>query len=449
MRWMLNILYLSLLTLLSPFILWRMVRHGRYRRGLSEKLFGRLPAPHDAKPIAWFHAVSVGEVIQLQKVVAEFRRQSGDCYSILITTSTDTGFDLARQRFSDCHVTWFPLDFSWAVKNAVEMIRPVLVCLMELELWPNFLMECESRGIPVAVVNARLSEKSHRRYRRVSSILRPMFASLDLVAAQSKANGERLLSLGVLPERMHTTGSIKFDGVETKRDNPKTRSLRTLFGLSDHDLVLVAGSTQDPEESLILECWKTLRKDCPALRLILVPRHKERFDEVAAAVEAQGFTVERRSQLESSPFAPSNQPPSRFAPPNQQSPSVGLLDTIGELGACWGLADIAFVGGSFGNRGGQNMIEPAAYGAAVTFGPNTWNFRDVVQIFKEASACRQLTSPEELLGALRQFLTNASERQELGRKAQQTVLNQQGATSKTARLLLQLATPGAMNRKAA
>lgn len=439
MRWMLNILYLSLLTLLSPFIVWRTVRHGRYRRGLSEKLFGRLTAPHDNKPVAWFHAVSVGEVIQLQKVVAEFRRQSGDCYSILITTSTDTGFDLARQRFSDCHITWFPLDFSWAVKNAVQTIRPAIVCLMELELWPNFLMECESRGIPVAVVNARLSEKSHRRYQRVSAILRPMFASLDLVAAQSVANGERLLSLGVLPERMHTTGSIKFDGVETKRDNPKTRSLRTLFGLSDRDLVLVAGSTQDPEESLILECWKTLRKDCPALRLILVPRHKERFDEVAAAVEAQGFTVVRRSQLESSPFVPSN----------QASPSVGLLDTIGELGACWGLADIAFVGGSFGNRGGQNMIEPAAYGAAVMFGPNTWNFRDVVQIFKEADACRQLTSPEELSEALRQFLSNTSERQELGRKAQQTVLNQQGATSTTARLLLQLVTPSSMKSKAA
>ncbi len=437
MRWMLNILYLSLLTMLSPFILWRMVRHGRYRRGLSEKLLGRLTTPRDSKPVAWFHAVSVGEVIQLQKVVKEFRQQSGDRYSMLITTSTDTGFDLARQRFTDCHVTWFPLDFSWAVSNAVQTVRPALVCLMELELWPNFLSECEKRGIPVAVVNARLSEKSHRRYQRVSSILKPMFASLDLVAAQSAANGERLLSLGVRPERMKTTGSIKFDGVETQRSNPKTTALRILFGLQDSDLVLVAGSTQDPEETLILDCWRSLRSTCPALRLILVPRHKERFEEVASLVAGRGFTVVRRSEQDAS------------RPSVLSSDSVGLLDTIGELGACWGLADIAFVGGSFGNRGGQNMIEPAAYGAAVMFGPNTWNFRDVVQIFKEADACRQLTSPEELLPVLEHLLNNEPTRRALGHKAQQTVLHHQGATSTTASLLLQLLTPSATTRKAA
>ncbi len=424
MRWLLNTIYLLLLTALSPFIAWRVLRHGRYRKGIAEKLLGRLPTVNDGREVVWFHAVSVGEVIQLQKVVDEFRHQSSDRFSIVVSTSTDTGFELAIKRFPDCHVTWFPLDFSWAVANAVRAVRPGLVVLMELELWPNFLAECQRRQIPVAVINARMSERSQRGYSRIRKLMAPLFGRLALVAAQSQANADRLRSLGVATDHLHVSGSIKFDGVATDRNNPATDRMRELLGLSPSETIFMAGSTQEPEEQLAIQSWLECRRQFPSLRLILIPRHRERFDEVALSVRRAGIELTRRSRL-----------PSLIQP---TSDAVILVDSIGELSACWGLADIAFVGGSFGNRGGQNMIEPAAFGAAVLFGPNTWNFRDVVRTFKDANACLQLNSPEELTPTLLRLVTDRAERQLLGVTAQAAVRSQVGATAKTVSLLVEI-----------
>lgn len=424
MRWLLNTVYLLLLTALSPFIAWRVLRHGRYRKGLAEKLLGRLPALNDGREVVWFHAVSVGEVIQLQKVVDEFRRQTSDQFSIVVSTSTDTGFELAVKRFPDCQVTWFPLDFSWAVANAVHAVRPGLVVLMELELWPNFLAECQRQQIPVAVINARMSERSHRGYSRIRKLMAPLFGKLALVAAQSQGNADRLQSLGVSPDHLHVSGSIKFDGIATDRNNPSTNRLRELFGLTSSETIFMAGSTQAPEEQFAIQTWLACRQEFPSLRLILVPRHRERFEEVAQLVSRAGITLTRRSQLTSS-----IQPP---------SDAVILVDSIGELSACWGLADIAFVGGSFGNRGGQNMIEPAAFGAAVLFGPNTWNFRDIVRAFKESNACLQLAAAEALTPTLLRLLADPAERQSLGAAAQSVVDSQVGATARTASLLAEI-----------
>ena len=426
MRWLLNTVYLLLLTVLSPFIAWRMIRHGRYRRGIREKLLGQLTLPSDIREVVWFHAVSVGEVIQLRKVVDEFRRQTSDRFRVLVSTSTDTGFELALKRFSDCQVTWFPLDFSWAVRSAVHSVQPAMVVLMELELWPNFLAECQRQNVPVAVINARISVRSHRGYSRICRLMAPLFGRLALVAAQSQANADRLQSLGVSQNRLHVTGSIKFDGVETDRKNAATDRLRKLFSLSEAEIVFMAGSTQEPEEQVVLQTWLECRKECPSLRLILVPRHRERFDDVAKLVRAAGVDVVRRTLLETS---------ERPTPD-----AVILLDTIGELSACWGLADIAFVGGSFGNRGGQNMIEPAAFGAAVVFGPNTWNFRDVVQTFRETNACVQLQSREELTPLIARLLTDPNERQSLCHAARNAVKVQAGATFTTATLLVKVLT---------
>ncbi len=296
---------------------------------------------------------------------------------------------------------------------------------MELEFWPNFLSTCYRRNVPVAVVNARMGDKSFGRYQKVRFLLSPLFRGLSLAAAQSATHSERLQALGVPKERSAVTGSIKFDGVATSRDNPKTAMLRQLFGLSEDASVLVAGSTQDPEELLVVSAWESLRSEFPQLRLILVPRHKERFDAVADLVVSRGHQVARRSQLTDTQRAAAG--------------SIIVLDTIGELGACWGLADIAFVGGSFGNRGGQNMIEPAAYGACVLFGPNTWNFRDVVAAFKSANACIQLESESQFTETVRRLLNNPSEREQLAAAAQQVVVSQQGATLATAKLLAELA----------
>jgi 3-deoxy-D-manno-octulosonic-acid transferase len=431
MRWLLNAVYMLLLVSISPVITWRMFRHGRYRQGLAEKLLGRVDFRADGRPVVWFHAVSVGEVIQLQKVVDEFRRRTREEFQIVVSTSTDTGWELVQKRFADCQKTWFPLDFSWAVSQAIRRIRPAQVVLMELELWPNFLAECHRLDVPVSIVNARMSERSHRGYCRIRFLLKPLFTRLALVAAQSQTYADRLISLGASEQRTVVTGSIKFDGVETSRTNSKTENLRRIFGLKSGETVFVAGSTQEPEEQLALETWLQLRGQHSQLRLILVPRHRERFDEVAALVTSRNLPLLRRSSVQDS---------SQQHAETDNKPII-LLDTIGELSACWGLADVAFVGGSFGNRGGQNMMEPAAYGAGVLFGPNTWNFRDIVERFREADGCVQLQSSHQLTSTVDELLSDPARRQQLGRNAQKAVLQQQGATARTAELLHEVLLP--------
>jgi 3-deoxy-D-manno-octulosonic-acid transferase len=431
MRWLLNAVYMLLLVSISPVITWRMFRHGRYRQGLAEKLLGRVDFRADGRPVVWFHAVSVGEVIQLQKVVDEFRRRTREEFQIVVSTSTDTGWELVQKRFADCQKTWFPLDFSWAVSQAIRRIRPAQVVLMELELWPNFLAECHRLDVPVSIVNARMSERSHRGYCRIRFLLKPLFTRLALVAAQSQTYADRLISLGASEQRTVVTGSIKFDGVETSRTNSKTENLRRIFGFKSGETVFVAGSTQEPEEQLALETWLQLRRQHSQLRLILVPRHRERFDEVAALVTSRNLPLLRRSSVQDS---------SQQHVETDNKPII-LLDTIGELSACWGLAEVAFVGGSFGNRGGQNMMEPAAYGAGVLFGPNTWNFRDIVERFREADGCVQLQSSHQLTSTVDELLNDSARRHQLGRNAQKAVLQQQGATARTAELLHEVLLP--------
>jgi 3-deoxy-D-manno-octulosonic-acid transferase len=429
MRWLLNVVYCGLLLLLSPVILWRSARHGRYRRGLSQKIFGRLPQTPGDLPVAWFHAVSVGEVVQLEKIVGQFRKQTGSAYRIVVTSSTDTGYDLAVKRFSDADVSWFPLDFSWAVSRALQNVRPAIVVLMELELWPNFITECDRRGIQVAVINARMSDHSVRGYLRIRPFIASVLRRLSLVAAQSQQYAERLISLGANPQCVFVTGSIKFDGVSTDPANEQTSRLRVLLGLQENDVVFIAGSTQAPEEQIALNAWQQLKENHPQLRMILVPRHKERFDEVAELCRQAGVSLLRRSAI-SAKRSEKSLPPI----PLEERPVI-LLDTIGELSACWGLADMAFVGGSFGSRGGQNMIEPAGYGAVVMFGPNTSNFRDVVAAFRQAEACIRLEQPSELADVLHTLYENPELCQRLGEKARNVVIAQQGATELTCQLL--------------
>ncbi len=421
MIWLLNILYLSALLLVAPVAVWKMVRHGRYRRGLPEKLLGRLPRIDDSRPVVWFHAVSVGEVLQLQKVVQRFQEQTAGRYRVVVTTSTDTGYDLAVKRFADATVTWLPLDFSWSVAAALRRVRPVMVVLMELELWPVLLTLCQRRGIQTALINARIGERSFRGYFRVRRLLRPLLQNFSVMAAQSNDYAERLIRLGADRGTVTVTGSVKFDGVPTDRSAPAVQRLKKLFAISDRQPVLIAGSTQDPEEALAVDVWQKLRDDHPDLRLVIVPRHRERFDAVAALLTDRNVPFRRRSELtEERPADVSD---------------VILLDTIGELGSCWGLADVAFVGGTFGSRGGQNMLEPAAWGAAVLFGPNTWNFQDIVMRLLEHDAAIQMQRPEELAGHVKRLLEDTAARRRLGQAAQQFIRSQAGAVDRTVRLL--------------
>jgi len=436
MSFLLNLTYLLILLLASPVLLYRRFVGGKYRDGWSQKFFGRLPAPAGDGPRVWFHAVSVGEVLQLETVVAEIERRRPDI-DVVITTTTSTGLAVAKDKFPRRHVCYFPLDFSWAVRNAVERIRPDAVVLVELELWPNFIRAVRRREIPLLLINGRISETSFRGYRRIRFLMRGILNRFDRLAMQNDSYAERLRNLGAPPERITVTGSLKFDGIQTDRNNPRTRELRDAFGLSDEDTVFIAGSTHAPEEEIALQTWCSLRDEFPQLRLLLVPRHKERFDEVAKQVESHGLPVLRRSEIGGQKSEVGSR---KSAIRNPQSATgnpvpVLLLDTLGELSACWGLADIAFVGGSLTRRGGQNMIEPAGYGAAVLFGPNTGNFRDVVDMLRGGNAAHVVNDPGELTETVRRLLKHSEERQQLGRNAQRVVLTQQGAVLRTVEMI--------------
>ena len=460
MTYLLNALYLGALFLAAPWLVYRAVRTGRYREGLAEKLLGCAPLRSGEGPCAWFHAVSVGEVNLLAPLLAEFRRRRPDVTCVLSTT-TKTGMEVARRRYADLTLFHFPLDFSWAVGNAVARLRPDMIVLAELEVWPNLVRLAGRRGVPVVVANGRLSEKSFRGYSRLGALSRGAFAGLALVAAQDQATAIRFAALGTAAKRVWITGSMKFDGAVTDRDNPLTRRLAALAGIAADDVVFVAGSTQEGEEEAALATFRRLAESHPKLRLILVPRHPERFGDVARLLDASGLPWERRSELDDcsrgaerdkrserrgrgemgrQEESPRCQPP---ATPHRAAgrPRILLVDAVGELGGWWGTSQIAFVGGSFGSRGGQNMIEPAAYGAAVAFGPNTDNFRDIVAALRAHEAAVVVEGGEALYRFVARCLANPDWAAGLGERARQLVGEQLGAAGRTAALLMPLLPP--------
>lgn len=428
----LNLIYLLAAILATPLLCYRMAVLGKNRDGWGEKLLGLVPPRTSQARCIWFHAVSVGEVLLLQPVIRQLREERPEL-EVLISTTTSTGRAVAVETYPEARVCYFPFDFTWAVRRAIGRIRPDLVVLVELELWPNFIREVSRQGIPLAMVNGRMSDRSFRGYRRLLPLMRSVLARFDRLAVQTDEYADRLIELGARPEAVVVTGSVKFDGVDPERNAPRTAELRRTFGIGDGELVLIAGSTQSPEEELALATYRQLRQEVPGLRLILVPRHKERFDEVARMVERSGLPLLRRTQVVS------NQEVLDVGAAEQ--PPVLLLDTLGELAACWGLADIAFVGGSLSRRGGQNMIEPAACGAAVLFGPNTQHFRQVVQLLLAADAARVVRDGDDLTATVRALLTDRYNARRMGHAARELVLAQQGATGRTVAELTGLLEP--------
>jgi 3-deoxy-D-manno-octulosonic-acid transferase len=417
MAYLLNLIYLAAAIALAPWLCWQAWVRKKPLRGLRAKWFGLAAHPRfqPHRPTVWFHGVSVGEIHLLRQVVAQFRMRFPE-WQCVISTTTGTGHDEAYKHFSDLPVIFWPFDFTWSVRNALRTIRPTLVLLSEGEIWPNFISAAQAAGVKVAVLNGRMSPRSARRLQTFRWLLAGTFAKLDWIGAQNdeyRAQYERLGAPLVV-----TTGNIKYDGVVGDRHNAKTQAMRRLLGISSDAMVWVAGSTQDPEETVTLEIYRRARGAHPTLRLILVPRHPERFDEAARLLEHSGVAFVRRSAIKAGETIADD--------------AVILVDTIGELSAVWGLADLAFVGGSLdGKRGGQNMIEPSAYGAAVLFGPHTWNFKQTVADLLACDAALQLADAASLEVAVSRLLDDADERRRLGEAARAFVLSQQGATART------------------
>lgn len=444
---LLNFLYGALLCLASPWILWRCVRHGRYRRGWREKLLGLSPRDADGlrrqghdrqrhghdlqrqeqdlqrhqKDVWWLHAVSVGEVNLLPALVEELE-STDPAPAIVISTSTDTGYDLAVKTFGQDRVFFAPLDFTWAIKRTLHSLQCKRLILSELELWPNWISVADRRGVTVSVINARMSQRSGDRYRKFAWLLRPTFQRLKLVLCQDEATRQTFIECGTPEHATTVTGSIKFDNAPTDRQTDDVQHRRRLAGAQSQHRVWVLGSSGDGEESMVLEIYDRLRRSNPDLRLVIVPRHAPRFSEVARLIESRGYQCRRVSAMDSNA---SEWPSDRII----------LVDTIGELRYWWGLAEFATVGGTFIDRGGQNMLEPAGYGAAVSFGPDTRNFRVIADSMLAAQAAVRVTGQADLERFLLRCLEDPPYSAALAERSRNWVAQHQGALDRTVKQL--------------
>ena len=421
-----NLALLVALVAGAPWWLWKMATTHKYRVGLLERLGwvpARLRGAGDGRPVIWLHAVSVGEVLAVSRLVGELDRAfAGN--RLVISTTTRAGQELAAQRFGAERVFYCPLDLPWAVRAYLNALRPALLILAETEFWPNLLSGCYRRGIPVAVVNGRISDRSWPRYRRLRWLWRPFLGRLNRVLAQSAMDGERLTAVGCRAERVTVAGNLKFD-VRAASEAEATRELRKRArGLR----LVVAGSTLDGEETALLEVWPRLLEGDPRLAMVLAPRHPERFAAVAALLEKSGIRWARRSDW-------------RTEPEGERKPlslgQVVLLDTIGELASVYSLAAVAFVGGSVVPAGGHNPLEPAQFGVPIVMGPHYANFRGITDDLIAQDAVR-IATREELAGVLIDLLRDTAAAAAMGERAKRVFDQQAGATGRCVESLREL-----------
>lgn len=415
--------------LLIPFALLRLlvrsVKAPAYRQRWAERFgFFRLPSSwRSERTVIWVHAVSVGETVAAVPLVRWIQTRYPD-HQLVISTMTPTGSERVRAQFGESvfHV-YLPYDLPGAMARAIRRLNPALLIVMETELWPNLLWRCQRAGCRTLLVNARLSEKSARGYRRLGPLTRAMLARLDVIAAQAPADAERFIALGAQPDRVHVAGSLKFDVTPP----PSSEEVPPFFArLARMERpVLVAASTREGEEEKVLDAFRACLTRVPDLLLVLVPRHPERFNSVARLCEDRQFTVLRRS---------SDQP----CDPGIQ---VLLGDSMGEMWQYYRLADVAFVGGSLVDTGCHNVLEPAALGLPVLIGPSRFNFEAICNLLQASGALIAVADPEDLAQQVMQLLDNPSWREAMGRSGRQIVESNRGCLQQLGTLIeTQLAT---------
>lgn len=424
-------LLLTVATLLAlPVFAWRGRRTGKYVKTFGRRL-GRLPPglPSDERPVVWIHAVSVGEVLAVRPLLGALR-EALPGHVLLLSTTTLTGQGIAeRHAHLVDGVFYAPFDWASCVRPVLDRLRPRLLVLVETELWPRLVHEAHVRRVPVAVVNGRISPGSFAGYRRIRWLLSRVLAEVDLFAMQAEPHAGRIVELGAPRERVCVLGNLKYDALEQARPAP---DLERLLGLTSAPL-WVAGSTAAGEEEAVLAAHRHVRRAIPQARLLIAPRHPERFAEVCRLVEASGEPCRRRSALE--------------APWDGEG--VLVLDTLGELASVFPLATAAFVGGSLVRAGGHNILEAAVAGKAVVVGPHMENFQEMAEAFLAEGGLTQVPDAGALGPAMLRLLTDASEREARGRAARALVERHRGAAARTAERLAALLTPLAARAGAA
>ena len=412
-------LLMAALVLGIPYWLWQGFRRTRYWSGLGERL-GRVPQrirELDTRPLIWVHAVSVGEVLAVAGLVQQLRARFPG-YRVLISTTTVSGQTLAAKRFGQEKVFFFPLDLPFAVRAYLRALNPRLIVVAETEFWPNFLRLAKSSGATIAVVNARISDRSLPGYRRFRALLAAVLQNVDLFLAQTENDAHRLVEIGAPADRVQTAGNVKFD-IPPPAEIAIVTQLRS--ALSKAAPIIVCGSTMDGEEPLLLRAFINILASHPQAFLILAPRHPERFDKVDALIAQLGIPRWRRSRWSGEPI----------------QGGVLLLDSIGELASIYSLAQIAFVGGSLVARGGHNILEPAQFGVATVTGVSYENFRDIVDLFRVQDAVR-IAGPAELPLLLLDLANQPDECAALGQRALKVLQGQTGATERTLEALATL-----------
>ena len=397
----------------------------RWREGLRERLGAgaeRVGHALGGRQQVWVHAVSVGEVVAISRLVEELDARLGRG-SVAISTTTQTGQQLARDRFGAARCFYFPIDLPWVVRGALRALRPRMLVLAESELWPNVLAECAGQRLPVVVVNARVSDRSLPRYQRLRRWWRPLLDMLTLVLAQSAEDARRFVSIGVPEDRVRVGGNLKFD-VRSPRSTGLVEQLRAQ--LPSGMKVLVAGSTLEDEERVLLEAWPAICARTPNAVMVLAPRHPERFSRVAALVREKKMPLTERSSWDGGVVV---------------SESVFLLDSIGELASMYGLATLAFVGGSLVPAGGHSPLEPAQFAVPVLMGPHYENFRDAVELLRAVDALRVLerAGVGETIAALFGD-TNAAAA--MGARGKEAFEKQAGATKRAVDAVVRLLAEG-------
>jgi 3-deoxy-D-manno-octulosonic-acid transferase len=409
------------LAAISPLWLYRMVRHGRYRSGIGERL-GAAPVRYGLQPVIWVHGVSLGEVNAARALVTELHSQLPD-YRVVVSSTTDTGIEAARKHFVPDHkVFHWPMDFSLAVARALGRVRPELVVLMEGDVWPNFLAACNRRSIPVVVVNGRMSrDKGYPGYRKLGRLAGKLFNRLTAIGVQDESYAERFRSLGADPDRIRVTGMMKYDTADVADRVEGQDALAKAMGLTDAEKLIVAGGTGPGEEKLLLGRLDALERRCREAVLAIVPRKPERFDEVARLIEQADRPVVRRSQRPDGTEG------------DRPDGAVLLGDTMGELRAFYALASAVFVGRSLVPMGGSDMIEAAALGKPTAFGPHTFNFPQADDLAQHG--CARVNDADALVEKLGQWLTDPAAAAEAGPKAQEFVRSRQGATRRNVEMI--------------
>lgn len=416
MRWCYTLVgYLAL-----PILLPRLWLRAAYRPRWAERLgYYAAPRVQGEAPTVVFHAVSVGEVHAARPLI-EALRKARPALRIVLTCSTPTGAARIKEIFGDSveHV-YLPWDLPGALRRFLKRFEPALVVLLETELWPNLLHAIAKRGCPVVLANARLSEKSRRGYERIGGMTYDMLERLTLVAAQAPADGERFVSLGLKRDKLRINGSLKFDYAIDEVQRQRATVMKASFGGRP---VWIAASTREGEDPLVLRAHQTALAHEPRLLLVLVPRHPERFEQAGVLAEQAGLRVQRASKGE--------------VLSAQTQVLVG--DTMGELGYYYGLADVAYVGGSLVNTGCQNVIEPAALGLPVVIGPSRYNFQAVTDELLEAKALQIVQNPEQLGETVVNLLSDPAQRRERAERGRAVVARNQGATQRLCQMLLEL-----------